>query len=95
MLHMGPCGSTWERAPGVGFVWERKATAGPSTPGPRQAGTGGMTLLFEGWGLDGKIWEARGAHRRPLGFPGFPVESCGFGRLHVVLFRENHISGRQ
>jgi len=24
---------------------------------------------------------------------GFPVESCGFGQLHVVLFRENHISG--
>ena len=30
----------------------------------------------------------------PLGFPGFPVECCGFGQLHVVLFRENHISGR-
>ena len=28
--------------------------------------------------------------RRSLGFPGFPVDSCGFGRLHVVLFRENH-----
>ena len=26
-----------------------------------------------------------------VGFPGFPVESCGFGRQHVVLFRENHI----
>jgi hypothetical protein len=34
------------------------------------------------------------AHRRSLGSPGFPVESCGFGQLHVVLFRENHISGR-
>jgi hypothetical protein len=33
------------------------------------------------------------AHRRSLGFPGFPVESCGFGQQHVVLFRENHISG--
>ena len=42
-----------------------------------------------------RIWEARGAHRRSLGFPRFPVESCGFGRLHVVLFRENHIRGRQ
>jgi hypothetical protein len=30
---------------------------------------------------------------RSLGFPGFPVESRGFGQLHVVLFRENHISG--
>jgi hypothetical protein len=29
-----------------------------------------------------------------LGFHGFPVESCRFGQLHVVLFRENHISGR-
>ena len=33
----------------------------------------------------------RMAHRRSLGFPGFPVESCGFGRLRVVLFEENHI----
>jgi|SRR5450631_453724 hypothetical protein len=30
---------------------------------------------------------------RSLGFPGFPVETGGFGRLYVVLFRENHISG--
>jgi hypothetical protein len=29
---------------------------------------------------------------RSLGSPGFPVESCGFEQLHVVLFRENHIS---
>jgi hypothetical protein len=35
------------------------------------------------------------AHRRSLGFAGFPVESCGFGQLHVVLFRENHMSGRR
>jgi hypothetical protein len=28
-----------------------------------------------------------------VGSPGFPVESCGFGQLHVVLFKENHISG--
>jgi hypothetical protein len=48
-----------------------------------------------GWGFERKIWEVREAHRRSLGFPGFPVESCGFGQLHVVLFRENHISGRQ
>ena len=41
------------------------------------------------------IREDREAHRRSLGYPRFPVESCGFGRLHVVLFRENHISGRQ
>jgi hypothetical protein len=27
------------------------------------------------------------------GSPGFPVGSCGFGQLHVVLFRENYISG--
>ena len=33
------------------------------------------------------------AHRRSLGFPGFPVEGCGFAQLHVVLFGENHISG--
>src|SRR5665213_2699524 len=30
---------------------------------------------------------------RSLGFPGFPVESCGFGQQPVVLLRENHISG--
>jgi hypothetical protein len=35
------------------------------------------------------------AHRRSLGFPGFPVEICGFGRLRVVLFEENHIRGRR
>ena len=29
----------------------------------------------------------------PSASPGFPVESCGFDQLHVVLFRENHISG--
>jgi hypothetical protein len=34
------------------------------------------------------------AHRRSLAFPGFPVESCDFGQLHVVLFKENHISDR-
>src|ERR1700738_5059000 len=40
------------------------------------------------------------AHRRSLhgtpgqvGFPGFPVEGCGFEQLHVVLFEEKHISG--
>jgi hypothetical protein len=27
-------------------------------------------------------------NRRSLGYPRFPVQSCGFGRLHVVLFRE-------
>jgi len=32
---------------------------------------------------------------RSLGCPGFPVESWGSGQLHVVLFRENHISGRR
>ena len=32
-------------------------------------------------------------NRRSLRFPGFPVETCGFGQPHVVLFRENHISG--
>ena len=33
------------------------------------------------------------AHRRSLGSPGFPVESCGFGQLRVVLFsREPDIS---
>jgi hypothetical protein len=33
------------------------------------------------------------AHSRSLGFPGFPVESCCFEQVHVVLFDENHISG--
>jgi hypothetical protein len=36
----------------------------------------------------------RMAHRRSLGYPGFPVESGVFDRMHVVLFKENHISGR-
>jgi hypothetical protein len=29
----------------------------------------------------------------PSASPDFLVESCRFGQLHVVLFRENHISG--
>jgi hypothetical protein len=29
-----------------------------------------------------------------VGSPEFPVERCGYGQLRVVLFRENHISGR-
>jgi hypothetical protein len=33
-------------------------------------------------------------NRRSLGSPEFPVESCGFGQLHMVLFKENHIRGR-
>jgi hypothetical protein len=39
--------------------------------------------------------ERRSLHGTPgqVGFPGFPVERCGFGQLRVVLFRENHISG--
>ena len=36
---------------------------------------------------------ADGKNCRSLGCPGFPVESCGFGQLHVVLFEENHITG--
>ena len=28
-----------------------------------------------------------------LGSPRFPVESCGSGQVHVVLFTENHIDG--
>ena len=32
-------------------------------------------------------------NRRSLGFPEFPVESCGFGQMRVVLFGENHIRG--
>jgi hypothetical protein len=38
----------------------------------------------------------RSLHGTPgqVGFPGFTVESCGFGQLYVVLFRENHIGGR-
>jgi hypothetical protein len=38
-------------------------------------------------------FQERSANCRSLGFPGFPVESCGFDQQHVVLFRENHISG--
>ena len=38
-------------------------------------------------------FQERSAELQSLGSPGFPVESCGFGQLHVVLFKENHISG--
>jgi len=34
-------------------------------------------------------------NRRSLGSPGFPVESCGFGQMRVVLFTENHMRGRR
>ena len=37
-----------------------------------------------------KHFHERSAELRSLDFPGFPVDSCGFGQLHVVLFRENH-----
>jgi hypothetical protein len=48
-----------------------------------------MTIL---WRDEIPQFQERSAELQ-IGFPGFPVESCGFGQLHVVLFRENHISG--
>jgi hypothetical protein len=30
----------------------------------------------------------------PSAPPDFPIESCGFGQLRVVLFTENHMRGR-
>jgi hypothetical protein len=49
-----------------------------------------MTILFE----HRTCVSTKGPRNcRSLGFPRFPVESCGFGQLHVVLFKENHISG--
>jgi hypothetical protein len=40
-----------------------------------------------------KHFHERSAELQIPRLPRFPVESCGFGQLHVVLFRENHISG--
>ncbi len=60
---------------------------------------GEMDVFQEGSVDDKWRWRtgSSGAHKwrtaDPLGSPGFPVKSCGFGQLHVVLFRENHISG--
>ena len=48
----------------------------------------GMTIHLRAGAL-----VAGGKNCRSLGYPGFPVESCGFGQLHVVLFTENHIRG--
>jgi hypothetical protein len=31
-----------------------------------------------------RIWEALGAHRRSLGYPRFPGESCGFATAKAV-----------
>jgi hypothetical protein len=45
--------------------------------------------------VDRQIWGTRMAYRRSLGSPGFPVENCRFGEMHVVLFKENHIRGRR
>jgi hypothetical protein len=59
---------------------------------PRRAGAGGMTIASEA--LSKNISRKGPRNCRSLGFPGFPVESCGFAQLHVVLFRENHICGR-
>jgi hypothetical protein len=44
------------------------------------------------WGFENVSREGP-RNRRSLGFPGFPVKSCGFEQLHVVLFEENHLSG--
>ena len=46
-----------------------------------------------GYALSKNISRKGPRNCRSLGSPGFPVESCGFGQLHVVLFKENHISG--
>jgi hypothetical protein len=44
--------------------------------------------------LERQMWGApNGALQIPRLRSGFPVESCGFGSLHVVLFKENHTSG--
>ncbi len=75
-------------------VFSKTANVDPSTTlrfGPtacrgRRDDTGKVVVERE-------IWGTRMAHRRSLGFPGFPVEGCGFEQLHVVLFEENHISG--
>jgi hypothetical protein len=40
-----------------------------------------------------KHFHERSAELQTLGYPGFPVENCCFGQIHVVLFKENHISG--
>jgi hypothetical protein len=50
-----------------------------------------MTVLWRGGDSTFSRRDTRNC--RSLGSPGFPVESCGFGLLHVVLFKENHISG--
>ena len=49
-------------------------------------------LKRETWGTH-RVSRRGPRNRRSLGFPGFPVGSCGFEQLHVVLFEENHISG--
>jgi hypothetical protein len=55
----------------------------------------GKTLLFGGWSLEGRFGRSEGRTADPSATPDFLSESCGFGQLPVVLFRENHISGRQ
>jgi hypothetical protein len=50
-----------------------------------------MTILFE---YSISRFQQRSAELQIPRLPRFPVESCRFGQLHVVLFKENHISGR-
>jgi hypothetical protein len=51
---------------------------------------GEITILFE---QRISRFQERSAELQIPRLPGFPVESCGFGQLHVVLFGENHKSG--
>jgi hypothetical protein len=45
--------------------------------------------------LHAETIEGAGALQIPvrLRYPGFPVKSCGFGRLHAALFTESCIRG--
>jgi hypothetical protein len=63
------------RIDGVLLGYTEIETAGPSAPL-------GMTRGEWIFPLD---WLRDEPHCRSLGFPGFPVEICGFGQLRVVL----------
>ncbi len=66
-------------------------------PVPRHARAGEMTILFEHrtLRLQERFVETQipPRHAGTGRLPRFPFQSCDFGQLHVVLFKENHISG--
>jgi thymidylate kinase len=79
---------------GLMFSDRAQAIAEVIEPALRFGSTAGRTTIVRE-ALSRNISRKGPRNCRSLAFPGFPVESCGFGRLRVVLFEENRIRGRR